>query len=63
LPSQSAHRAALPDPRLSEQLGIAVSYWVLLSLFVDHPFSASRFIGLCAFPTHTAKNDHDQRLN
>jgi hypothetical protein len=36
---------------------------VLSSLFVDHPFSASRFISLCAFPTHATYDDHDQQLN
>ena len=41
MPSQTAHRVALSDLRLSEQLGIVVSSWFYRScssLFVDHPF-------------------------
>src|ERR1700741_3286033 len=48
LPSQIAHRAVLPVPRLSEQLGIVVSSRYHSSLFVDYPFTATLHEPVCS---------------
>ena len=49
MPSQIAHRAALPDLRLSEQLGIVVSSWLHRSCSWIILFSRSHFMRSCAF--------------